>query len=121
MDPFIRSPCLDLGTFSVAFWSLVSLLICPIVLCDTGQLNNSLLNVHPVATLSTNTHTITPDSLNTLLKITRASSRRSLSNPMSVPTISITKTQTGAETSIHNSSLGKTLTYSFFRSIVTFI
>ena len=107
MDLFIRSRCFDIGTFNVAFWSLVALFISPIVLCDTGQFNNSLLNVHPVATLSTNSHIITPDSLNSLLKITRTSNRRSLSNPISVPTVSITQTQTGAETSNHSSSLGK--------------
>ena len=113
MDLFIRSRYMYLGPFSVALWSLVALFICPIVLCDTGQFNNSLLNVHPVATLSTEPHTKTPDSLNTLLNITRTSSRRSLSNPLSVPTISITKTQAGVETSNHNSSLGKILEYSF--------
>ena len=111
MDLFITSRCMYLGTFSVAFWSLVVLFICPIVLCDTGQFNNSPLNVHPVATLSTDIHTKTPDSLNTLLNINRTSSRRSLSSPLSVPTISITKTQAGAETSKHKSSIENILVY----------
>ena len=61
--------------------------------CKSGQINNSALDIHPVAkgtlTIAPTTVVAQPDSGTS--NISRISSRRSLSIPISVPTISNTK------------------------------
>ena len=79
----------------------------PIVLCDTGEANDSVINIHPVVKLSSNVQSL-PENVNRQSKpIARVSNRRSLSSPISVPTIPISNNGIGSGTSSHNASSGK--------------
>ena len=73
--------------------------------CQSGQINNSALDIHPVAkgtlTIVPTTVVAQPDHGTSI--IIRSSSRRSLSSPISVPTISNAKRK--VEAVMQNSSL----------------
>ena len=58
--------------------------------CKSGQINNSALDIHPVAKGSSKigSKTVVAQSDHGTSNIGRSSSRRSLSSPISVPTIS---------------------------------
>ena len=61
--------------------------------CQSGQINNSALDIHPVAkgTLTIAPTTVVAQPDHGTSNIIRSSSRRSLSSPISVPTISNAK------------------------------
>ena len=61
--------------------------------CKSGQINNSALDIHPVAkgNPKIGPKTVVAQSDHGTSNISRSSSRRSLSSPISVPTISNAK------------------------------
>lgn len=87
----------------------------PIAWCDTGQPNDSVINIHPVAKLAINIPSSSEKS-DTHITITRISKGRSLSSPVNIRTISNLNDGIIPVTSTHNTSSGKyqTLSEHFF-------
>ena len=75
-----------------SLWSQILVFTTILAVCNPEQIDSSSLNIHPVAKLpSERLATANETNINDVLMNSRISSRRSLSTPISVPTISNAK------------------------------
>ena len=110
------------GVLGVSFSSLSLLVTSFFLVCNSGQINSSSFDSHPVAKVPSETlhHTTTVPLLqHVVIKNNRNSSRRSLSTPISIPTISNAKRVVEAVN--HTSSLGKLIVLRLICHVSSFI
>ena len=88
MPPFRRRSEFGKHAMGGSLWSQILVFTSLLAVCNPEQIDSSSLNIHPVAKLpSGRLPTANATNINDVLRNSRISSRRSLSTPISVPTI----------------------------------
>ena len=90
----------------------ISLLFIPPVFCDTDQHNDSIINIHPVALHSPRSNlsikvSSSSEKHKSRVILNRLSRGKSLTNPVSISTSSISNNGLGTSTTAFNSSSGR--------------
>ena len=88
MAVFRRRSDFGKHAMEASLWSQILVFTTILAVCNSEQIDTSSLNIHPVAKLpSGRLPTANETNINDVSRISRDSSRRSLSTPISVPTI----------------------------------